>query len=122
VALVVKGILSQRPDQPFESRARACGSLLRVGDWCRLQPDFEPIVAHAEVISVAAVPREQSPAMSTNQICRISVRVGVGGGSQVPRTFRGSCLKERLPVTCAQLYSYLNATMGSTFIARRAGM
>ncbi len=38
------------------------------------------------------------------------------------RTFRSGCAKESLSPTCAADYSYLSATMGSTRMARRAGM
>jgi hypothetical protein len=37
-------------------------------------------------------------------------------------TFMLDCSKERSLVTGAKDYSYLNATMGSTRMARRAGM
>jgi hypothetical protein len=38
------------------------------------------------------------------------------------RTFMGGCAKGWLSLTCPTDYSYLSATMGSTCIARRAGM
>jgi hypothetical protein len=43
-------------------------------------------------------------------------------GFRSPYTFVRACSKEELPVTRAKDYSYLKATMGSTRIARRAGM
>ena len=41
---------------------------------------------------------------------------------QKAHTSMPDCYKEGSPVTCAKDYSYLSATIGSTFIARRAGM
>jgi hypothetical protein len=50
-------------------------------------------------------------------------RLILGISSDTERhTFRRSCPKERLRVTCAKDYAYLNATIGSTRMARRAGM
>jgi len=43
-------------------------------------------------------------------------------GFRSPYTFMRARSKEGLPVTCAKDYSYLKATIGSTRIARRAGM
>jgi hypothetical protein len=43
-------------------------------------------------------------------------------GFRSPYTFMRACSKEGLPVNCAKDYSYLKATIGSTGIARCAGM
>jgi hypothetical protein len=43
-------------------------------------------------------------------------------GFRRPYTFMRACSEEGLPVTRAKDYSYLKATIGSTRIARRAGM
>jgi hypothetical protein len=43
-------------------------------------------------------------------------------GFRRPYTFMRACSKEGLPVTRAKYYSYLKATIGSTRMARRAGM
>ena len=43
-------------------------------------------------------------------------------GFRRPYTFMRACSKEGSPVICANDYSYLKATIGSTRIARRAGM
>jgi hypothetical protein len=45
-----------------------------------------------------------------------------GCGSTRHHTLMRGYSTEGLRVTCAKGYSYLNATMGSTRIARRAGM
>jgi len=43
-------------------------------------------------------------------------------GLQKSNPFMPACSNEGLSVTCAKDYSYLKATIGSTRIARRAGM
>jgi hypothetical protein len=43
-------------------------------------------------------------------------------GFRSPYTFMRACSKKGLPVSCANDYSYLKATIGATRIARRAGM
>ena len=66
--------------------------------------------------------REQSPAMATNQTRggRAYMRAAEDFGGRY--TFMRARSKEGLPVTCAKDYSYLKATIGSTRMARRAGM
>jgi hypothetical protein len=49
-------------------------------------------------------------------------RISASMASQAPRRLLGVVLKERYQSTCAKHYSYLSATMGSTRIARRAGI
>ena len=66
--------------------------------------------------------RQQSPVMSTNQTCGLSVYMRAADRFRSPCTFMRACSKEGLPVTCAKDYSYLKATIGSARIARRAGM
>jgi hypothetical protein len=44
------------------------------------------------------------------------------GWAKQAKTFITGCSKEALPVTSAEDYSYFNATIGSTHMARRAGM
>jgi hypothetical protein len=60
--------------------------------------------------------------MSTNQTCGLCVCMLAAEGFRSPYTFMRACSEEGLPVSCAKDYSYLKATIGSTRIARRAGM
>jgi hypothetical protein len=60
--------------------------------------------------------------MSTNQTCGVRANMRAAEGFRSPYTFMPACSKEGLPVTCAKDYSYLKATIGSTRMARRAGM
>jgi hypothetical protein len=55
--------------------------------------------------------------MSTNQTCALRASMRAAEGFRRPYTF-----VQRLPVTRAKDYSYLKATIGSTRMARRAGM
>lgn len=63
-----------------------------------------------------------SPVMSANQTCGPYVYMRAAEGFRSLYTFMRACSKEGLPVICAKDYSYLKATIGSTRIARRAGM
>jgi hypothetical protein len=60
--------------------------------------------------------------MSTNQTCELCAYMRAAEGFRRPYTVMRACSKEGLPVTRAKDYSYLKATIGSTRIARRAGM
>jgi hypothetical protein len=60
--------------------------------------------------------------MSTKQTCGVRVYMHAAEGFRSPYTFTPACSKEGLPVICAKDYSYLKAIIGSTRIARRAGM
>ena len=68
------------------------------------------------------VTREQSPVMSTNQTCGLCLYMRAAEGFRSPARLCELVPKEGLPVTCAKDYSYLKATIGSTRIARCAGM
>jgi hypothetical protein len=60
--------------------------------------------------------------MSTNQTCGLCVCMCAAEGFRSPYTFMQARSKEGSPVSCAKAYSYLKATIGSTRMARRAGM
>jgi hypothetical protein len=60
--------------------------------------------------------------MFTNQTCGLCVYMRAAEGFRSPYTFVRACSKKGLAVTRAKDYSYLKATIGSTRIARRAGM
>jgi len=68
------------------------------------------------------VTREQSPVMATNQTRGARVYMHAAEGFRSPYTFRPAGSEEGLQVICLKDYSYLKATIGSTRIARRAGM
>ena len=74
------------------------------------------------ITSDLRITREQSPVMATNQTRGGRVYIRAAEGFRSPYTFMRARSKEGLPVTCAKDYSYLKATIGSTRIARRAGM
>jgi len=60
--------------------------------------------------------------MSANHTCGLCVYLRAAEGFRSLYAFMRACSKEGLPVTCTKDYSYLKATIGSTRIARRAGM
>ena len=74
------------------------------------------------ITSGLPVAREQSPVMSTNRTCGLCVYMRAAERFRSPYTSMRACSKEGLPVTCGMDYSYLKATIGSTRMARRAGM
>src|SRR5258708_29231969 len=80
---------------------------------------WERRAAAAGLFPGANVIRKEPMEMSGNQNRALSVHADAGA-SQAPHVWAKLC-KVRSTVTCAKDYSYLNATMGSTHVARRAG-